>query len=113
MSLVRAHTHHENVMLVVFIIVVIFMFAFAMLMGYVSTGEKIIEKIDFGKYEVEKRHLAASKALGQARHFDRANPYEDKEVVAARYDEVIMKYPGTEAAQEAARLRAQVMERRR
>jgi serine/threonine-protein kinase len=113
MSLVRAHTHHENVMLVVFIIVVIFMFAFAMLMGYVSTGEKIIEKIDFGKLEVEKRHLAASKALGQARQFDRANPYEDKEVVAARYDEVIMKYPGTEAAQEAARLRAEVMERRR
>ncbi len=113
MSSVSVHAHHENVMLVVFIIVVIFMFAFAMLMGYVSTGEKIIEKIDFGKLEVEKKHLAASKALGQAKAFDRANPYDDKEVIAAKYDEVIARFPGTEAAQEAARLRAEVMERRR
>jgi serine/threonine protein kinase len=112
-SSVRVHTHHENVMLVVFIVAVIFMFAFAMLMGYVSSGEAIIEKIDFGKYEVEKKHLAASKALGQARAFDRANPYDDKEVVAAKYQEVVDRFPGTEAAGEAARLRDQAMGRRR
>jgi serine/threonine protein kinase len=113
MSSLRVHTHHENVMLVVFIVAVIFMFAFAMLMGYVSTGEKIVEKIDFGKLEVEKRHLEASGALRKAQAFDRANPYDDKEIVAARYQEVIDKYPGTEAAQEAARLKAEVLQRRR
>lgn len=112
-SSVRTHTHHENVMFGVFVVAAVFMFAFALLMSYVSSGGQVIQRIDFGKYEVEKRHLEASRALGKARYFDRANPYEDKEIVAAKYQEIVSKYPGTEAAQEAAEMIQKVMQRRK
>jgi len=109
----RSVVHHENVMFVVFVVVVIFMFAFALLMGYVSSGQAIIDRIDYGKYEVDRREMDASKMLGNARQFDKANPYEDKAIVAAKYQEVVSRYPGTTAASNAAEKILKVMERRK
>ena len=80
-------------MLGTFIVAVIFMFAFALMMRYVSSGQEIIKKIDFEKYEVDKVEHESSSALGDARSFDRANPYEDKEVVAEKYREVFGNQP--------------------
>lgn len=109
----RAHTHHENVMLGVFLTAVIFVFAFALLMGYVSTGRQIIGKFDFEGHKLRETEHESSHALGRARSFDRANPYEDKEVVAERYREVFTKYPNTIAAREAQKMYEKVMQRRR
>ncbi len=61
----------------------------------------------------EAQEMAASQALGRARYFDQANPYEDKEIVAAKYKEVVDKYPGTAAAKEAAEILKKVMKRKR
>ncbi len=105
--------HHENVMFGVFMAVVIIMFAFALLMSYVSSGRAIIERIDFKKYEVDKVEHEASRALGRARYFDKANPYEDKEIVAAKYREVADRYPNTAVAQEALEMYNKVMQRRK
>lgn len=61
----------------------------------------------------EAQEMAASQALGKARYFDLANPYEDKEIIAAKYKEVVDKYPGTVAAKEAADMIKKVMQRKR
>jgi hypothetical protein len=112
-SLSSSYARHENVMLVVFLVAVVFMFAFSVLMGYLGSGKMIVQRIDFGKYEIDRREMDASRALGQARYFDQANPYEDKEIVAARYADVASRYPGTQAAKEALEMADKVMQRRR
>jgi hypothetical protein len=114
-SSMRHYMHHENVMLGVFIFAVILVFAFALLMGYVSSGREIIRTIEknYPKYEADARENAASRALGEARQFDKANPYEDKEIVAQKYLEVSSKYSGTEAAREAQQMYGEVMQRRK
>jgi hypothetical protein len=77
-----------------------------------ETVERAVGLNRGGKYEQDARELAASNALGQARYFDAANPYEDKEIVAAKYREVVDKYPDTAAAKEAAKMFEEVMQRR-
>jgi hypothetical protein len=65
-----------------------------------------------GKYDPDAaRENAASTALAAAKAFDLANPYEDKEIVAAKYKQVAEEYPGTKAAREAARKYEEVMNR--
>ncbi len=113
LSALRTHRRHEGVMLAVFMLAVIFMFAFAVLMGYVSSGQDIVDRIDYGKYEAEKVELEASGALEEARQFDRANPYEDKEVIARKYREVFEKYPDSVVAKEAKERYEEVLQRRK
>lgn len=55
----------------------------------------------------------AAGALRRAENFDKANPYEEKEIVADKYQEVITQYPNSDAAKEAGRMKAKVMARRR
>lgn len=77
-------------------------------------SEKIYEKAT-GKAS-RKVHLGemdSSEALGRARSFDAANPYEDKEIVAAKYRDVFERYPNSQAASEARRKYDEVMARRR
>jgi hypothetical protein len=82
-----------------------------------AVPERVIERVivppTAGKFERDAREMAASQALGRARNFDKSNMYEDKEKVAAKYKEVVEKYPGTEAAEEAAEQYKKVMQRRK
>ena len=95
--------------LVVIIITIIFMAA--------GGGQKTIKKAvglnSGGKYERDAKQMAASDLLGQARAFDAANPYEDKEIVADKYRVVYERYPGSEAAKEAMMYYDRVMDRRK
>jgi hypothetical protein len=74
---------------------------------FAVTGEKKEAR------EHQDREEAASKLLGDARYFDQANPYEDKEVVAEKYREVYEKYPNTKASEEARKKYDEVMDRRK
>lgn len=80
-------------------------------------GQDVIERAigvnEGGKYEVDAREMAASDALGRATAYDKANPYDDKEVIAAKYQEVASKYSGTISGGKAAQKAAEVMDRRR
>lgn len=77
-----------------------------------STMERAMGLEEGGRHERDQREMEASRLLGAARDFDTANPYEDKEVVAGKYREVADKYPGTQAAKEAAEMAEEVMKRR-
>jgi hypothetical protein len=61
----------------------------------------------------EAQEMAASKLLAEAESFDRANQYEDKEIVAEKYKKVFEKCPNTKAAKEAKKKYEEVMQRRR
>jgi len=71
------------------------------------TGPKAVEK------EQRTEEQAASGLLQEAESFDRANQYEEKEIVAAEYAKVYEKYPNTKAAQDARKIHDDVMDRRR
>jgi hypothetical protein len=60
-----------------------------------------------------KQEQEAARELAKAQYFDKANPYEDKEIVAAKYEAVAQKYPGTEAAKKATEKAKEVMQRRK
>ncbi len=60
-----------------------------------------------------KQEEEAAAALARAKAFDKANPYEDREIVSAKYHEVAQKYPGTKAAKEASEKAKEVMQRRK
>jgi hypothetical protein len=93
----------------VVIITIIFMAA--------GGGQDVIERATGlnkgGKYEVDAREHEASAALGRATAYDKANPYEDKEIVAAKYQDVATRFAGTISAGKAAQKAAEVMGRRR
>jgi hypothetical protein len=74
-------------------------------MGY--KGKKAEE------YKQDAREREASGLLQEAESFDRSNPYEEKEIVAEKYQDVVSRYSGTKAAQEAQRKYNEVMDRRR
>ncbi len=80
-------------------------------------GQDVIERAigveAGGKYETDAREMAASDALGRATAYDKANPYDDKEVVASKYQDVANQYSGTIAGGKAAQKAAEVMDRRR
>ena len=77
-----------------------------------SNVEKAMGLEEGGKYDRDRREMDASRLLGQARNFEGANPYEEKEVIASKYREVFEKYPGTEAAKDAKEAYEEVMKRR-
>jgi hypothetical protein len=72
---------------------------------------KVITKTVEKPTEAQEKEAAA--ALEKARAFDKANPYEGKEKVAAKYKQVTDKYPGTKAAKEAADRARVIMQRRK
>ena len=107
---------HEHAGILIFggaIVVVIITIIFLAAGGGSGTYKKAIGLQKGGKYERIERSEAASKALGQARYFDQANPYEDKEIVAAKYQDVVSRFPGSVSAQEAQKKYDEVMQRRR
>jgi hypothetical protein len=93
----------------VIIITVIFLAAG----GGPKTIKKAMRLQKGGYYEVDAREMAASDALGRARNFDKSNQYEDKEIVAGKYQDVASQYDGTHAAKEAAQMYEKVMQRRK
>ncbi len=107
---------HEQAGILIFggaIVVVIITVIFLAAGGGRATVEKAMRLEKGGYYEKDEIAHGASEALGRARYFDQANPYEDKEIVAAKYQEVVSKYPGTASAREAAEYYDKVMDRRR
>jgi hypothetical protein len=81
--------------------------------GGQATIEKAIGVEKGGYYEKDAREMTASDALGRAEAYDKANPYEDKDVVAQKYQEVASQYAGTVAAGKASQKAAEVLDRRR
>ena len=111
----RASSHEQYGVFIFIgaIAVVIITIIFIAAGGGQETIEKAIGLEKGGKYEVDAREMAASGALRKAEAYDKANPYEDKEIVAARYQDVATRYAGTTAAGKAAEKAAEVMGRRR
>jgi len=107
---------HEQAGILIFggaVVVVIITIIFLAAGGGKGTYERAIGLEKGGKYEQIHNSEAASKALGQARYFDQANPYEDKEIVAGKYQDVIRRFPGTASAEEAQERLDKVMQRRK
>jgi hypothetical protein len=64
-----------------------------------------------GKYERDAREMAASQALGKAIAYEYNHPNAKKEDIAAKYREVIGKYPDTTASKEAAKILKEIQNR--
>jgi hypothetical protein len=107
---------HEQAGILIFggaVVVIIITVIFLAAGGGRKTIEKAMRVQKGGYYERDARQMAASQALGRARNFDKSNQYEDKEIVAQHYQDVVSQYPGTEAANEAQIMYEKVMQRRK
>jgi len=107
---------HEQAGILIFggaVVVIIITVIFLAAGGGSETYKRAIGLQKGGKYEVDAREMAASQALGRARNYDKSNQYEDKEIVAQRYQDVASQYAGTQAAREAQVMYDKVMQRRK
>ncbi|MFH1781431.1 MAG: hypothetical protein ABH835_02350, partial [Patescibacteria group bacterium] len=95
----RSAYRHEGISKMVFFITIVSLIILVFFVSNFGAASAIIRRIESGEKErvLDEYELHASELLGESISYDRQNPYEEKETIAAKYKYVYEKYPNSQA----------------